>query len=206
MSAGRIKPTQWVAVLASCIVGIGFLTPAAAERMHYKIAFALGQPTGGSFDYDPGQGTVTNPDPNPFSNFKVHWNGRVYDLTASANAPSVTATPTSCPLTSAALSFALLTAAPCVAAPPGIIEACGSSLVGSGGDSFEFLKIIFRVAQLDVFAVIPHDPTDVPVETCGSFVSKLETPTSVATLSQPNILLLAALLGFIAIFTARRSK
>ena len=63
--------------------------PAQASIIHYTINFTVetGSPTpSGSFDYDPTVG---------FSNLIVSWDGELFDLTGSANAPGVGGTCTS---------------------------------------------------------------------------------------------------------------
>lgn len=67
--------------------------PILAEPITYEIDFTLGGvvntlpggqlPTSGSFTYDPAIG---------FTSFIVMWNGNVFDLTASANAPMLETT------------------------------------------------------------------------------------------------------------------
>ncbi len=58
---------------------------AAASPITYNINFTLTSgsvlPTSGGFVYDSALSS-------PFSNFNIIWNGRTYDLTASANAPA----------------------------------------------------------------------------------------------------------------------
>src|SRR5215831_7688655 len=96
-------PTRWSVFLACYMVGIGYVMPVTASVMHYNISFAGVAdlvsilPTAGSFDYDAAHPT--------FTNFVVVWNGVPFDLTSSANSPSIFGSPTTCTSTGAALSF-----------------------------------------------------------------------------------------------------
>jgi hypothetical protein len=91
-----------------------FGTPAIAAAdsiISYEIDFSLAAgspaPTSGSFDYDPSLAT------DPFSNFVVEWDGLTFDLTSSANDPSILNAPTCINgATGAAATFQLLTECP----------------------------------------------------------------------------------------------
>jgi len=135
------KPSaRWSVFLVCCLVGIGYVAPVSASVMHFNISFAGISdlpsilPTAGSFDYDAAQPT--------FSNFIVVWNGVPFDLTSTANSPSIFGSPTTCTLTGAALSFDVLTGGACALSPVGdigwTVRTLGPCLGCSG--VFEFFK------------------------------------------------------------------
>jgi hypothetical protein len=103
-----VKTTRRAFLAACAIVSLIVSAPSVSSPVHYEIDFTGGSPTptSGSFDYD---SAVPS-----FSNFNVVWNGLTFDLTEEANVgPGAL---TACPsITGAALSFALLAQAPCIA-------------------------------------------------------------------------------------------
>lgn len=78
-------------------------------------------PTAASFTYDPDTAT--------FSSFVITWDGLLFDLTSSANFPTLSATPPPCigSLTGGAATYALLSGA-CSPAPGDFTTAWGAHL------------------------------------------------------------------------------
>lgn len=103
--------TTFRALCAALAVGLVYGPAAFASPMTYGITFTtvIGDaPTSGSFTYD-----ASIPS---FSNFLVVWDGFSFDLTASANGPSVGGIGSPCGgATGAALSFAVLSGVSCAA-------------------------------------------------------------------------------------------
>jgi hypothetical protein len=85
-----------IALLAAVV----FLPPLSAAPVLYSLGFTGPDPlpTAGAFLYDPATG---------FSNFTVGWAGVTFDLTASANAPSVM-TPGLCPASASDHAYGFL--------------------------------------------------------------------------------------------------
>jgi hypothetical protein len=193
----RKRSGRW-SFLVCCMVGIGNVAPVSASVMHFNISFAgVGDlvsilPTAGSFDYDTADPT--------FSNFIVVWNGVPFDLTSSANSPSIFGSPTTCTSTGAALSFDVLTGAACALSPVGdigwIVRTLGPCLSCSG--VFEFFKQVCpcfippaeALLVIGSPAMLVDDP--LPTTSRGTFIvsAAIDEPASLA-------LLIAGLAGVI---------
>jgi hypothetical protein len=103
--------------LAFCAVLLLFVSSTvSAAPIHYDLNFVTNSgelpPTDGGFDYDASTKTI--------SNFNIGWDNLAFDLTASANSPSVNtpAYPLSCGATGGELTFDALSHAPCIVALP----------------------------------------------------------------------------------------
>ncbi len=190
----RKRSALWSVFLVCCMVSIGYVAPVSASVMHFNISFAgVGDlvsmlPTAGSFDYDAAHPT--------FSNFIVVWNGVPFDLTSSANSPSIFGSPTTCTSTGAALSFDALTGAACALSPVGdtgwIVRTLGPCLSCSG--VFEFFKQVCpcfipppeALLVIGSPAMLVDDP--LPTTSRGTFIvsaavsAAMDEPASLALL------------------------
>jgi len=185
------KPSaRWSVFLACCMVGIGCVAPVSASVMHYNVSFAGDGsrvsilPTAGSFDYDAAHPT--------FSNFIVVWNGVPFDLTSSANSPSIFGSPTTCTSTGAALSFDVLTGAACALSPAGdtgwIVRTLKPCLSCSG--VFEFFKQVCpcfepppeRLLVIRSQVMLVDDPLSTTSGGSFSVAAAIDEPASLALL------------------------
>ena len=135
--AGRLAFCAVLALFASSTV--------SAAPIHYDINFTLfgggPAPTAGGFDYDSSTHAI--------SNFAIDWDNLTFDLTASANSPSVntSAYPSSCAASGGELAFDALSHAPCIVALP-LAHFVWDTTVTSGQALFIFH--IFDTAQDEI--------------------------------------------------------
>ncbi|HYX63585.1 MAG TPA: PEP-CTERM sorting domain-containing protein [Burkholderiales bacterium] len=140
--------------LAFCAVLLLFVSSTvSAAPIHYDLNFVTNSgelpPTDGGFDYDASTKTI--------SNFNIGWDNLAFDLTASANSPSVNtpAYPLSCGATGGELTFDALSHAPCIVALP-LAHFVWDTAVTSGQAIFVFH--IFDTAQDEIKFFSPPVP------------------------------------------------
>src|SRR5579862_2814316 len=133
--------------------------PVMASPISYTMGFTLQNgiaPTAGSFIYDPATGT--------FSSFTVTWDGDVWNLTSSANNPTISSPGPPCigGLTGGAASFAMLSGG-CFLGVPGVSNSwlAGPPPQGQTTEKFNFQTTGSSTTSIAVFSgQNPEIPVD----------------------------------------------